>query len=145
MTLPWQGLHISRSSLGWLYRDKCPTSFASLWAMGCYSGRNMKYFILPAHKGEGQLHLSSLLLALMLACRLIIVLLEGGDGLDLARSIPNTRLLVGLERIASFIRLKSNNCWEGILASVPHLKVFFVFFDQTHSCHCWTFMSEELD
>lgn len=44
----------------------------------------MKYFILPAHQDEGQLHLSSLLLALMLACCLIIVPLEGGDRLDLA-------------------------------------------------------------
>lgn len=100
--------------------------------MGCYSGRNMKYLILSAHLDEGQLHLSSMLLALMLACCQIIVPLDGGDRLDLARSIPNTRLLVGLEWEASLSRLKNNNCWERILASVPHLKgFFFVFFYQT--------------
>lgn len=78
--------------------------------MGYYSGRNLKYLILSAHQDEGQLHIRSLLLALMLARRLIIVALEGGDRLDMARSIPNTRLLVGLERKASYSRLKNNNC-----------------------------------
>lgn len=72
----------------------------------------MKYFILPAHQDEGQLHISSLLLALMLAWRLIIVPLEGGDSLDMARSTPNTRLLVGLERKASLIF----GCSDGVFA-----------------------------